>query len=156
MCMCERYGKSVVLAWVTDCGCAAARLLELVWVVVEVGGFVEEALLPKSQRNVRFGFVSVLTYRPADCLSFTLKFHFSFLRSNLKVMKWGIKKQHWEARPVHRMCACRVSVYELVVVLIFVRACACMQPVHPLPFPYLSRTPHCHCNSSCGRESAHR
>lgn len=66
-----------MLAWLTVCGCAAASF----FLSLGGGGGAERALLPKSQRNVRFGSVSVLTYRPADCLSFTLKFHFSLLKA---------------------------------------------------------------------------
>lgn len=79
MCVNERYGRSVVLAWLAVCGCAVVR-----------GSFgsAERALLPKSLRNVRFGSMSVLTYRPPDCLSFPFSF-FPPLRFNLKVMKRG-------------------------------------------------------------------
>lgn len=87
VCVTERYGRSVVLAWLTVCGCAAVR-----------GSFgnAERALLPKSLRNVRFGSVSVLTYRPPYCLSFSVSF--SLLGFNLKVMKWGVKIHHLKAR----------------------------------------------------------
>ena len=55
-----------MLAWPTVCGCAAA--------VRGSFGSAEQALLPKSLRNVRFGSLSLLTYRPPDCLPFPVSF----------------------------------------------------------------------------------
>lgn len=89
-----------------------------------VWGVVEQALLPKSQRNVRFGSVSVLTYRPADCLSFTLKFHFSFLRPNFQSYETGsLETTLGSAASPQDVCV-PMSACMSLWLFTFVRACA--------------------------------
>lgn len=94
-CACERYGRSVVLAWLTVCGCVAARRGGFFFRGRGCGAGVAAEIPEKCSFWIR-----VRAYIPPSRPS-PIHSHVSLLLLKVylkKVMKRGVEMHRWEAR----------------------------------------------------------